>query len=204
MKTKSLSGAIIIMLAAIAWISVPVYSSFISDAKQTVTQCQSGKLFARLTGWTLNNNTPSGTAIFDEKTRQLTIAVESVALPDGNKLSVHVGDDEIGEFETLKKGSATITISQNLSEGARVRVLDDDRPVVSGNLVCEKVQPTPTPMPSMTPTPSPTVTPSPFPTATPTVTPTPAPTISPMPSPMPTPMPTVSQTPMPPVPTPAG
>lgn len=202
MKTRSFSGAIIILLAAIAWISVPVYSSFISrtDAGPAATQCQSGKLFARLTGWTLNNNTPSGTAIFDEKTRQLTIAVESVALPDGNKLSVHVGDDEIGEFETLKKGSATITITQNLSEGARVRVLDDDRPVVSGNLVCEKVQPTPTP--SMTPTPSPTVTPSPFPTATPTV--TPAPTVSPMPSPMPTPMPTVSQTPMPPVPTPAG
>ncbi len=198
MKIETLSGAVLILLATFAWISVPVYSSLISDAEQTVTQCQSGKLSAQLTGWTLNNNTPSGTANFDESTKQLTVAIESVDLPDGRELSVLISDDKIGEFSTLKNGSATVTISHELSEGARVRVFDDDRPIVSGNLICEKVQPTPTPTASQT------VTPSPFPTATPTVTPTPAPTVSPMPSPMPTPMPTVSQTPMPPVPTPAG
>ena len=129
------------ILALIAAIVLPL--SFHSSLKaQTTTAagdgCTDGKLSASLTGWMMNNEMPNGTAGFDADKNQLSVSVESVKLPDGTKLEVLIGDKKIGELESLTKGEAKgqLTLAKDLSEGSRVRILNDKRPVVSGNMVC--------------------------------------------------------------------
>lgn len=104
--------------------------------------CQTGKFAARLTGWTLNAKTPRGTADFTLTGKQLTVSVSSVALPDGTKLDILIDDDKVGAFEGLKdgEGKASITVSEKIEDGARVRILNDERPVVSGDLKCEAAE----------------------------------------------------------------
>ena len=128
------------ILALVAAIVLPL--SFHSSLKAQTTGaddgCTNGKLSASLTGWMMNNEMPNGTAGFDADKNQLSVSVESVKLPDGTKLEVLIGDKKIGELESLAKGEAKgqITLDKDLSEGSRVRILNDKRPVVSGNMVC--------------------------------------------------------------------
>jgi hypothetical protein len=108
------------------------------SAESPVSQCQSGRSAAKLTGWELNSKMPRGSAVFTAESGSLEISVENVALPDGRMLNVLVDDDRIGQIGPLKEGSATGSIAGKLADGDRVRVIDDDRPVVSGNLKCQE------------------------------------------------------------------
>jgi hypothetical protein len=197
----------LLTIAAAAWISLPVSDLFQPKTESAAAQhmlCPSGQSRARLTGWMLGNKTPVGSATYDEAKRQLAISVESVGLEDGKVLSVLIGDERIGQLQPLKDGKATGAINQTIPDGARVRVFDVDRPIVSANLACaDALVPTATispmmPSPTASPTiaPSPTVSPAPSVTPSPTVSPDVSPTATPdgMPkrSPVPTPSPGTS------------
>ena len=181
MKTNFRASTIVVF-AALVWIAAPVFSILKTDAatpaSAAIAPCPSGRSVARLTGWMMNNKMPVGKAIYDQQSQKLEVSVNSVALPDGSQLSVLAGDNRIGELKALTGGSAAATINRNLKEGSRVRILDNDRPVVSGNLVCDNSQPAPTVPPP--PTPSPTVSPTPGPTVSPSPTPAPSPTLKPV------------------------
>ena len=130
------------ILALLAAIILPL--SFFSSLKAQPSQdmddtCTSGKLSASLTGWMMKNQMPSGTAGFDADKNQLSVAVDNVNLSDGTKLEVLIGDKKVGELDGLAKGEskAQITLEKDLSAGDRVRILNDKRPVVSGNLTCD-------------------------------------------------------------------
>jgi len=101
--------------------------------------CGSGQFSAVLTGWDLNGSTPKGEASYDSNKNLLSVDVQNVKLKDGTVLDVLIGDDKIGRMEPLKDGSAkaTITTKEDLDEKSRVRVFDDDRPIVSANLQCD-------------------------------------------------------------------
>ena len=196
---------IIFSIAIAAWVAIPFSTSFISEssAADVPEQCPSGYAQARLTGWRLNNQTPRGTADFNETTRTLTVSVESVGLPDGRILLILLGDDRIGQLSPLKDGQATGTVTRDIPAGARIRVFDEDRPIVSANLQCAPAPAAPAIVPTSTPvlTPYPTATPTQTPTpggmATPTPTPSPSPTVSPSPTGEPTPDPMPKQSPAP-------
>lgn len=176
---------VIVFVAALMMLTTPVVGYFAAYGTSPQFQtCTSGKMSAKLTGWMLNNKMPSGTAEYDESTRQLKVTVSGVAVADGTELDVLIGDDRVGKMPGLKNqtADATISLQQSLKAGDRVRVFNDERPIVSQNLACVAVTPTPTP--PATPTPNPTVTP------VPTVTPTPAPPATPLPEPSPSPTPT--------------
>jgi len=130
------------ILALIAAIILPL--SFFSSLKAQTTQsvddtCTSGKLSASLTGWMMKNQMSNGTAAFDADKNQLSVMVDQVSLPDGTKLEVLVGDKKVGELDGLAKGESKgqITLEKDLAAGDRVRILNDKRPVVSGNLTCD-------------------------------------------------------------------
>ena len=165
--------------------------------------CPSGHSGARLTGWQLNNTMPLGTASYAEATKSLKVDVTSVGLPNGTVLSVFIDENRVGDMPPLADGAASVVFNQAVPDGARIRVLSSERPVVSANLQCvdaPRAAPTttatstPTPGTSPTPTPGPTMSPTPMPTSTPTPSPTlqpvPTPTISPTPSPSPSESPT--------------
>lgn len=176
MLSKLHANAFFVVLAAFAWTVSPVLGHFNltpNDDNKKVAPCPSGHSVARLTGWMLNEKMPIGTAHYDEAAQKLEVSVDSVGLPDGSRLTVLNGDDRIGELSALAAGKATVTVTGALKQGDRVRILQGDRPIVSGNLKCDASAATPTP----SPTASPTATPSP--TASPSVTPTPSPTLQP-------------------------
>ncbi len=134
-------------LAVPAVVALLIPSSISTEASEQALSaqsdvCQTGKFAARLTGWTVNQQTPRGTADFTLTNKQLNVSVSSVALPDGTKLEILIDDDKIGELEALKAGEAkgSVTIADKIEDGARVRILNDERPVVSGDLKCEAVE----------------------------------------------------------------
>jgi hypothetical protein len=135
-----------VMLVIPAVVALLVPAGIDADARAQGSSpqaaCQTGKFAARLTGWTLNAKTPRGTADFTLTDKQLTVSVSSVALPDGTKLDILIDDDEVGVLEGLKdgEGKASITVSDKIEDGARVRILNDERPVVSGDLKCETAE----------------------------------------------------------------
>jgi len=135
------SGVGILALLAAIILPLSFYSSLSAqEASQAANDgCTNGKLSASLTGWMMNNEMPTGTAGFDADKKQLSVSVTSVKLPDGTKLEVLIGDKKIGELDGLAKGESKgqITIDRDLSAGDRVRILNDKRPVVSGNLTCD-------------------------------------------------------------------
>jgi hypothetical protein len=104
--------------------------------------CGSGKYSAKLTGWDLNGATPVGEASYDASDNRLIVEVKNLKLKDGTILDVLIGDDKIGQMEPLKDGSAKASIvsKDELDEKSRVRVFDEDRPIVSANLQCEASQ----------------------------------------------------------------
>jgi hypothetical protein len=181
----------IIFAATLVWLGFPVHDAISRGSARTTevaTTCPSGHSEARLTGWVLNNKTPSGVATYNESARLLEVSVDSVGLPDGTVLLVFSGDDRIGQLPPLKDGAATGTITRSLAEGARVRVIDDDRPIVSANLECTDV-PTAVPTASPSPTTGPTATATPSPSPSPSATVSPGPTAEPTQDPMPKPSP---------------
>src|SRR5688572_26356790 len=124
--------AMTVIAAIVIWVSLPF---FVERSSASVPlACSSGQFEARLTGWVLNNKTPKGEATYDDTTKQLNVSIESVALPDGRTLDVLIGDRRIGQIAGLKDGTAKGTVTQDLSEGDRVRIFDAERPIVSGNL----------------------------------------------------------------------
>ncbi len=153
--------AVIAMLAATAVISLTLIDRP-TQAHETnnkfIPPCTSGKMTARLTGWTLNNMIPKGTATYDEATKELKISLLSVKLDDGTLLTIETKKDKLGEVTALKDGKAEIalTVDDGLKEKDRIRVIEKDRPIVSGNLVCTKAEsPKKSPMPKASPTPEP-------------------------------------------------
>lgn len=186
-RTLTLGGALVVVALTI-WTAIPSVDATANAGEQT---CGSGKYEANLTGWPMDGKYPAGSAAFDQQSGQLTVSVTSVPLPDGTTLNVLIGDDRIGELEPIKNGEAkaVITGSDKVEGDSRVRVLNKEVPVVSGNLTCVEVVPTPTVSPTA----------SPSPTVSPTVSPSPAPTVSPSPSPTgsPNPMPTATPFPAP-------
>jgi hypothetical protein len=172
-------------LIGLLCVFVTVNSDFTGaqTAFELPSACPSGRSAARLTGWMLNNKTPVGKASFDEGTKSLEVTVESVALPDGTRLSVLIGEEKIGDMEPLKDGSARVVLTRAVADQARVRVLNADRPIVSANLQCVTTPATSAPTPTPSVSPSPVQTLSPGPTVEPT--PDPMPKRSPVPTPSP-------------------
>jgi hypothetical protein len=113
-------------------------------------QCDTGMMAANLTGWTLNNVFPKGQATFNVSTKQLKVTVSSVKLDDGTTLNVQSDGEDTGSLPALKDGAAemSFTVKNDLKEGDRIRVIDDDRPVVSGKLACSKATTAPQTSPS--------------------------------------------------------
>jgi hypothetical protein len=189
----SIFRMLVLALALLAWVGIPVSFSLDSSLQSAASLCPSGSAQARLTGWILNSKMPVGTANYNESTKQLDIAVESVALADGTTLLVFEGDNRLGQLKPLKDGSASGTVTATVPDAARLRILNGETPIVSANLKCVDSTPTPTqtPSPSPSPSPAPTVTPSPSPTATvapsPSPAPSPLPTTQPLPAPSPSP-----------------
>ena len=120
--------------------ALAIFANTVSGTTQTA-ECADGKLSANLTGWMIDNQMPRGTAEFSAADKNsLKVAVESVNFPDGTILVVFNGDDRLGNLPELKEGVSEMTIpmSKALSEGAKIRVLREDRPIVSGNMACTK------------------------------------------------------------------
>ncbi len=133
--------ALIAMLAATAALAFTLTDRPIlahETDNTTNAPCPSGKMTANLTGWTLNNMIPKGTASYEESTKQLKISLESVKLDDGTVLTIESDDDKIGEVTSLKDGNAeaSINVADGLKEKDRIRIVEDERPIVSGNLTC--------------------------------------------------------------------
>jgi hypothetical protein len=107
-----------------------------------IAACGTGQYEAQLTGWTLNEMTPTGTARYSAKDKLLEIEVEKVKLKDGTVLEVLIGDDKIGKMEPLKDNSAkaVIVVEDDLDEKSRVRIFNDDVPILSANLSCDAAQ----------------------------------------------------------------
>jgi hypothetical protein len=138
-KFWSRAGGVAVLLAAMAF--VPMNAEPQTNVEsQTADVCTSGKLSGRLTGWMMDGELPSGQAGFDAEKNVLEVSVESVNLKDGTRLFVYINDKKIGQLDGLAKGvtKSAITLSEDLDEGSRVRVLSGDRPIVSGNVTCEK------------------------------------------------------------------
>jgi hypothetical protein len=114
-----------------------------NDLRTGIDQvCASGNYAAVLTGWELNGTTPTGKATYTSSDNRLIVEVKNVKLKDGTVLEVLIGDEKIGRLEPLKDGSAkaSIVAEDKLDEKSRIRVFDDDRPIVSANLHCEAAQ----------------------------------------------------------------
>jgi hypothetical protein len=187
------------MIVASKLVPVLVFSVFLASSVllsfPAESICPSGHAGAKLTGWQLNKKMPLGTASYVESTKNLKVDVSSVDLPNGTVLSVYVDENRIGDMPPLADGVASVVLSHAVPDGARVRVLSADRPIVSANLQCvDAPKAVPTTNPRSTPTPRPTQAPSPSPTSTPlpspTLQPVPTPTVSPTPSPSPAESPT--------------
>ena len=118
-------------LAAAAVFTVSLFSASIVapvNASRLIPACGTGHFEAQLTGWTLNEMTPTGTARYGAKDKRLEIEVEKVKLKDGTVLEVRIGDDKIGKLEPLKDNSAkaVIVVEDELDEKSRVRIFNDD------------------------------------------------------------------------------
>jgi len=149
-----IAAAAVLALSAIFAITLTDKTTHANEtASQEPAQCASGIMSANLTGWTLNNVFPKGEATFDAKAKKLTVKVSSVKLDDGTKLAVEADGRDAGELPELKEGSAEMSfnVAKELNEGDRVRVMDEDRPVVSGDLVCSKAAPETSPSPDASP-----------------------------------------------------
>jgi hypothetical protein len=131
------------MLSISAALALTADGYFGGDVQTKMTVCGTGMYSANLTGWELNGLTPKGEAAYDANKNVLNVEVQNVKLKDGTVLDVRIDDDKIGRMEPLKGGSAkaAITPKDKLDETNRVRVFDDDRPVVSANLQCDTSQP---------------------------------------------------------------
>ena len=187
-----INSTVCFLLFAVLSLPLPSRSGAVSS--RTFSDCPGSRSAAKLTGWTLNNKTPVGTAKYDESNKSLEISVESVGLPDGTRLSVFIAEEKIGEIEPLKDGAGRVVLNHAVPDQARVRVLAGDRPVVSANLKCvDATGPTtrPTPVPTSSPSPSPSLSPSP------SVSPSPSPSVSPGPTAEPTPDPMPKHSPVP-------
>ena len=127
-------AAALVVFALLIWGSVaPASASDIAAA------CGTGQYEAVLTGWTLNEMTPTGIAQYSAKDKRLEIQVEKVKLKDGTVLDVRIGDDKVGKMEPLKGNTAkaVIVVDDDLDERSRVRIFNDDVPILSANLSCD-------------------------------------------------------------------
>ncbi len=189
----------VLVLAALVVISTAMFASVVAHDSTAsrmfelgAAGCPSGHSVARLTGWTLNNESPKGTATYAEAAKRLEVIVSSVGLPDGTRLSVFDGEDRIGDMDPLKSGEAKASLVATLRDEARIRILDNDRPILSANLRCVTA---PAPVPTVTPSPAPTTSPSPSASPSPSPSASPSPTELPTPDPMPKPSPAPSPSP---------
>jgi hypothetical protein len=174
MKTKNIGGLGLLMIVVILmWIVVPIPNRGNSrEAFRESDVCESGIFSADLTGWALEGETPRGKALYNASQRRLEVEVTNVKLNEGLVLDVRIGDDKIGQMEPLKGGSAktSITVNESLTEDSRVRVFNDEVPILSANLRCEKLAtPTPSPIPTATPSVTPSLSPTPTTTPSPSL-----------------------------------
>lgn len=193
------------LLAVCIWASAAVigYSRPETAAADTA-QC-AGPLKADLTGSAVNNKTPTGTAMYNEKGKNnLSVKVRSVGVNADTALDVMVGDTSVGKITIPKSGNGQLSLDTTtaaITDGTSVSVKNGDTVILSGTFACvskggvagatpkptKTKTPKPTASPSMMPTEAPTETPTETPTATPTTTPTmmPSPTTTPLVTPTP-------------------
>jgi hypothetical protein len=129
-------------LSAAGVFAAAIFANTVSGTTKTA-ECAGGKLSANLTGWMIDSKMPRGKAEFSAADKNtLKVSVDSVNFPDGSVLVIFNGDDRVGNMPELKGGvsEALITMPKPLSEGARIRILREDRPVVSGDLACSKAE----------------------------------------------------------------
>ena len=137
--SRNTTLSVTIIIIAIAFVAMQANFTFAMGGTVYQAACGTGTYAAKLTGWALNGATPEGEAAYDANKDELSVEVKNVKLKDGTVLNLLIGDDKIGKLEPLKDGSAraAITLKDKLDEKSRVRVLDDDRPIVSANLQCD-------------------------------------------------------------------
>jgi hypothetical protein len=139
-RKATISVVLLMLMTAVVAVSANVFFAAANDRQTSI--CGSGQYTAVLTGWDLDGKTPKGEASYDSNKNQLSVSVENVKLKNGTVLDVLEGDDKLAKMGPLNDGSATasITVKDKLDEKSRIRVLDDDRPIVSANLACDTSQ----------------------------------------------------------------
>ncbi|MCS6875163.1 MAG: CHRD domain-containing protein [Pyrinomonadaceae bacterium] len=160
---KSQSIRILLSVLTIAFSSI-----FISlkDVTQAEEESQNGSsLVANLTGPAIGNVTPKGFARYNNSggNRYFSVEVSNVNLPSGTKLSVILGNTNIGQItlSPMRNGRLLIQGSSapTVNAGDSILITNASSTILSGTFVAPS---TPSPSPTMNPRPSPS--PSPRPT----------------------------------------
>lgn len=183
----------LVLLAVCVWASAAVIGYTRPETTVVDTMQCAGPLRADLTGSAVNNKTPTGTAMYNEKGKNnLSVQLRSVGVKAGTALDVMVGDTSVGKMTIPKSGNGQLSLDTTtaaITDGTSVSVKNGDAVILSGTFVCVAkggIAGAP-PKPTKTKTPKPTASPSMMPTETPTETPAPTTTPTIMPSPTTTP-----------------
>jgi hypothetical protein len=190
---SSTARAALACLALLATLAALAAAPASADDSETIIN-------AALTGASIGGVTPSGKAVFRERSandRKLQVEVQDVNLPAGTVLNVLVGGQQVGTLtlDTLRAGKLELETGRGQSVpavvgGTSVAVTNQS----GGGIVAGTFgSAAPTPTPTATPTPSPTATPTPTPTPTATPSPTATPTATPTPGATPTPTPEMNE-----------
>jgi len=191
-----------VLVAVCIWAAAAVIGYSRPEAANTDSMQCAGPFKADLTGSAVNNKTPTGTAMYNEKGKNnLSVTVRSVDVNADTALDVMVGDASVGKITIPKSGNGQLSLDTTtaaITDGTSVSVKNGDAIILSGTFACVAKGGVAgaAPKPAKTKTPKPTASPTMMPTETPTATPTetPAPTVTPtttptmMPSPTTTPL----------------
>jgi hypothetical protein len=191
----------LVLLAVCVWTSAAVIGYTSPEATDAGTVQCAGPLRADLTGSAVNNKTPTGTAMYNEKGKNnLSVKLRSVGVAPDTSLDVLVGDASVGKIAIPKSGNGELSLDTTtaaITDGTSVSVKNGDTVILSGVFACVAKGGVAgaAPKPTKTKTPKPTATPTMMPTETPTATPTATPTTTPTMMPSPTTTPLVTPTP---------
>ncbi|HTK38621.1 MAG TPA: hypothetical protein VL325_09025 [Pyrinomonadaceae bacterium] len=183
----------LVLLSVCVWASAAVIGYSRPEMADNAMQC-TGPLKADLTGSAVNNKTPTGTAMYNEKGKSnLSVKLQSVGVNADTALDVMVGDTSVGKITIPKSGNGQLSLDTTtaaITDGTSMSVKNGDAVILSGTFTCiaKGGVAGATPKPAKTKTPKPTASPTMMPTETPTETPAPTTTPTMMPSPTTTPL----------------
>jgi hypothetical protein len=190
-RLSSTARAALACVALLATLAALAAAPAFADDSETIIN-------ATLSGAAIGGQTPSGKAVFRERSatdRKLQVEVQDVNLPAGTVLNVRVNNQQAGTLtlDALRAGRLELESERGqtvpaVAGGTAVAVTNQS----GGNIVAGTFG-SAAPTPTGTPTPSPTATPSPTPTATPSPTTTPSPSPTPTPGATPTPTPVMNE-----------